>query len=240
MRSFLKIVSAAGLAMALAASAQAAQFTGSISYGLSTLTPLVATGSGSGASTVGPNLITLPATPPFAAAFSNITLDPTAAAPLTGLDIQLTAPVSCSFTGTAIGGPCPLGGTANALVGYAPFLIVPLSGMGVAGRQVFGPYGSWIDAQSWVAATATATVAGAPLLTDNGAPHQTIGYDNRTAGGGGTVKLVAPGGLMSTLGGDLPLFVSMTLDFVPEPGTPLLLVSGIAGAVILGRRRMRS
>lgn len=240
MRSFLKIVSAAGLAMALATSAQAAQFTGNVSYGLSTLPPLVASGSGSGASTVGPNLVTLPATPPFAQEFSQITLDPTAAAPLSALDIQLTAPVACSFTGSPLAGPCPLGGTANALVGYAPFLIVPLSAMGVAGRTVFGPYGSYIDAQSWTAGQATATVAGSPLATDNGALHQTTGYDNRTAGGAGTVKLVAPGGLMSTLGGDLPLFVSMTLNFVPEPGMPLLLISGIAGAVVLGRRRMRS
>ena len=242
MRSFLKIVSAAGLAMALAISAQAAPFTGNVSYGLSTLTPLVASGSGSGASTVGPNLITLPS-PAFAATGPVlITLDPTAAAPLTGLNILLTALANCSFTGSPIGGSCPLGGTANALVGYNPFLIVPLSGMGVAGRQTFGPYGSWIDAQPWIAATATATVGGVPLTTEGTAMalHQTTGYDARTAGGAGIVKLVAPGGLMSTLGGDLPLFVSMTLNFVPEPGMPLLLVSGIAGAVVLGRRRMRS
>jgi len=240
MRSFLKIVSAAGLVMALATSAQAAQFNGTVSYGLSTLTPIVATGSGSGTSTVGPNLVTLPATPFAITGPVNITLDPTAAAPLTGLAATITAPVNCSFPGSPIGGSCPLGGTVNALVGYQPFLIVPLSGIGVNGRQTFGPYGSYIDAQAWTAGVATATVDGVALTTDNGAPHVTTGYDARTPGGNGTVKLVAPGGLMSTLGGDLPLFVSMTLNFVPEPGMPLLAISGIAGAVILGRRRMRS
>jgi hypothetical protein len=240
MRSFLKIVSAAGLAMAFAASAQATQFSAFISYGLSTLPPLQAFGSGSGASTVGPNLVTLPATPFAATGPIHITLNPTAAAPLSALDIRLTAPVNCNFTGTPIGGPCALGGTANALVGYAPFLVVPNSPLGQNTRLGFGPYGSYIDAQAWIAATATATVAGSPILSDNGAPFTTVGYDNRTAAGGGLVKLVAPGGLMSTLGGNLPIFVTMFLDFVPEPGTPLLLASGIAGAVILGRRRMRS
>ncbi len=43
---------------------------------------------------------------------------------------------------------------------------------------------------------------------------------------------------MSTLGGPFPLFVSMTLNFVPEPGTLLLLGSGIAGLAIVGRKRM--
>ncbi len=66
------------------------------------------------------------------------------------------------------------------------------------------------------------------------------GSDARTAGGQGQVTLVAPGGLMSTLGGPFPLFVSMTLNFVPEPGGLLLMGSGIATLVLLGSRRMRS
>ena len=52
MRRSLELISAVGLAMALATSAQAAQFTGNVSYGLSTLPALVASGSGSGTSTV--------------------------------------------------------------------------------------------------------------------------------------------------------------------------------------------
>ncbi len=239
MRNLLKIVLAAGLAMALAASAQAAQFQNSqVSYGLSTLPPLVATGSGSGVST--PGMVTIATAGWAVTGPTLITLAPTAAAPLTALNIVLTAPGPCTFTGSPIGGPCALGGTANALVGGAPFLIVPLSGMGAAGRQMFGPYGSWIDAQSWQTGVATPTVAGVGLTTDNGALHQTTGYDNRTPGGNGTIKLVAPGGLMSTLGGNLPLFVSMTLNFVPEPGTLLLLGSGIAGLAILGRKKQRA
>ena len=245
MRKLMKFISAVGLAMALAASSQATPYVGGASFALATLPGLVAAGSGTGASL--PNLVTINWTAAGAIGPVLITLAPTAAAPLSALNILLTAPGPCSFAGTPVGGACPLGGTANALVAGAPFLIVPLSGLGVAGRVGFGPYGSYIDAQSWIAATAVATINGAPMTTTvttpgGGAtivPVADFGYDARTPGGLGTVKLVAPAGLMSTLGGNLPLFVQLTLTFVPEPGTLLLLGSGIAGLAIIGRKRMR-
>jgi hypothetical protein len=113
--------------------------------------------------------------------------------------------------------------------------------MGVGVRQSFGPYVSYIDAQSWTTGVANPTVNGIVLTTGNvttpGVPFVTTGYDNRTPGGGGVIKLVAPGGLMSTLGGNLPLFVSMTLTFVPEPGTLLLVGFGLAGLIVYGQRR---
>jgi hypothetical protein len=106
------------------------------------------------------------------------------------------------------------------LVGGAPFLVVPLGGLGVPGRVNFGFYGSYIDAQSWAAATATPTIGGSPVLDDYGVPFVTTGYDARTPGGAGAVKLVAPAGLMSTLGGNLPLHVKMTINFKGSTPTP--------------------
>jgi hypothetical protein len=67
-------------------------------------------------------------------------------------------------------------------------------------------------------------------------------YDKRTAGGAGTVQLVAPvnaklnGGLLGTL----PVVGILTLQFVPEPGTLLLVGSGIVGLVAFGRKRARA
>jgi hypothetical protein len=142
-----------------------------------------------------------------------------------------------------MGGPCGLGGTANALVAGAPFLIVPLSGIGQTGRLAFGPYGSYIDARAWTTGVAPVTINGVTLTTNVSnviLPIAMTGSDNRTAGGLGVVTLVAPAGLMSTLGGPFPLFVGMTLTFVPEPGTLLLLGSGIVGIAIIGRKRTRS
>ena len=48
----------------------------------------------------------------------------------------------------------------------------------------------------------------------------------------GTLSKTVTGADFSDLG-------KLTLNFVPEPGTLLLLGSGVAGLAALGRRRMR-
>jgi len=66
------------------------------------------------------------------------------------------------------------------------------------------------------------------------------GYDNRTAGGLGTIQLVSPllthwlqPGFNYETGG----IATLRIQFVPEPRAALLLVAGIAGLGILYRRR---
>jgi hypothetical protein len=67
------------------------------------------------------------------------------------------------------------------------------------------------------------------------------GTDSRTPGGLGQVTLVSPTKVVTNLTGGLLILVTLgvlTLNFVPEPGTLLLLGSGVAGLAVLGRRRM--
>lgn len=240
MRSMLKSLVAAGFVLGLVTStSQAAPFTGNVSFALSTLPNIVASGAGTATSTaVGGPLTIAPAS--WGSAMTLITLSPTAAAPLSALSGTLVNP-ACTFASNGgnaggVGGACGLGGTINALVNNAPFLVVPLAILGNNGRLTFGPYGSYIDGQAWTTGTATATINGVAV-----AGGTMVGYDNRTAGGAGTIRLVAPGGLMSTLGGPFPLLVSMTITIagVPEPGTLLLLGSGVLGLAVMGHRRRR-
>jgi hypothetical protein len=73
---------------------------------------------------------------------------------------------------------------------------------------------------------ATVTLAGSNALTGTGV---------------GQVTLISP--LRIDTGplnvGTIPGVVSETFQFVPEPGTLLLLASGAAGLVMIGRRRSR-
>ena len=69
---------------------------------------------------------------------------------------------------------------------------------------------------------------------------QATGFDSRTAGGAGIIALVSPTLVRTTAAGfqNLSLISTLTLAYVPEPGTLLLLGTGLA---VLGvRRRTRA
>jgi hypothetical protein len=234
----LKSLVAAGFVLGLVTStSQAAPFTGNVSFALATLPSIVATGGGTATSCGACGDLTIVPVA-WGVTMTNITLSPTAANPLSALSGTLVNP-ACTFDGMGgngggVGGACGLGGTINALVNGQPFLVVPLAVLGQNGRLTFGQFGSWIDGQAWTTGTATATINGAPV-----AGGTMVGYDNRALNGVGTIQLVAPGGLMSTLGGAFPLLVSMTITVVPEPATLMLLGSGVLGLAVLGHRRRR-
>ncbi len=143
--------------------------------------------------------------------------------------------------GPFLNGIMPLNGVAivclfQACNGQpAANLVVPLSPVGQGGSAV---------AQGLV----SITVVGAPWTTgmvsiENSA---STGFAHGPASGasaampGGVLSLVTPVTVSTSLGvfPVVPVFARLTLHFVPEPGTLVLVCSGLVGFAIAGRRRM--
>jgi hypothetical protein len=65
---------------------------------------------------------------------------------------------------------------------------------------------------------------------------------NGLVNGGGTVVLVTGLNVVTSIAGQLPSFAILVLSYlpdVPEPGTLMLLGSGIAGLALIGRRKLQ-
>ena len=81
------------------------------------------------------------------------------------------------------------------------------------------------------------------VVTENGlAAVRIAGTESLSVSGPGFVTLVTPVYLDATgatMRAPLPSAAFMTLRFVPEPGTMLLLGSAVAGLLVVGRKRMK-
>ena len=140
--------------------------------------------------------------------------------------------------GGGLGGKMGITGTVNVSV-IPGVVVIPVNlnaakiGQGGATNAPFT-----IDAAGWSTGDGVVQLPNGVLITQAGAT------------GGNTITLVTPT-FVSALGNLLPIFTSLTITFtdglglpafvtsphVPEPGTLLLLGSGIAGLLLLGRRR---
>lgn len=80
-------------------------------------------------------------------------------------------------------------------------------------------------------------------VTRGGFAHDPSSGTTSTAQPSGVVQLISPMQIVTNLtsgsNAKLSLFSTLRLHFIPEPGMLILLGSGVAGLVLLGRRRLR-
>ena len=184
--------------------------------------------------------LTIPASP-FNGGGTAVVTNPTAiSAGVRGLSVQLHNGTGM-FTGSPLAGPMPINGISkicllNTCGAAVANITVPLNVVGVGGAQAGSGAGV---AFTVIGAPWTAGVAAVGTITQMGFAVGPAGNASSTAQTSGLVRLVTP--IFITTANPalavIPGFAFLDLHFVPEPGTLLLVGSGIAGLVMLGRSK---
>jgi hypothetical protein len=256
MRKLLSVLSISLLAMGAAGQAGATVLAfssgSSLGIALATLPPVLIAGTGvatvnGSAAGAHLNSLALGASPFATNGFVLPVTDPVAA-PIKGL--QLTAHNGdANFTGgTGAGGVlhgqmpivgntkvCLFGPCSNAVQN----LVVPLTVVGQGGNATVG---TSVNITA-IGAPWTLGTAQVGTVSMTGFRHGAASLTSSTVGvNGGAVRLVTPVFVSTNIPASavVPVFGILDLKFVPEPGTLLLLGSGIAGLVLTGRKRARA
>jgi hypothetical protein len=254
MRKLFGLIAAATLVVAGQAHAASLGFTGTLEVAITGLSPISATGAGT-ATVSGVDLTSLqvPAGV-FSKAFFSVAVTDPAAFPIAGVQAK-NIKNGAVLTGFNLAGKMGIQGVStvclfgacNGVGSGAPSanLVVPFTengtrGVGIGGAGIFkkGAVNITVNGNPW-----TSGVAKVGTVTAAGFIHGPASGGAATAGqAGGVVQLVTPTVISTNIGASaaLPAFGVMRITFsaVPEPGTLLLLTSGVVGLAILGRNRM--
>jgi hypothetical protein len=141
----------------------------------------------------------------------------------------LTVPLT--VIGGALGGNLTVMGAVNVTVTGAPWStgsVFVLAGPGTAETPGGAPgFETTITTPGGLTTVTVVTRVGRS------------GFDARTAGGLGTVQLVSPVSIKTNVSGSdqIPSFAIISLNFVPEPTTALLVAGGLLALGLRGARR---
>jgi hypothetical protein len=241
MRKLSYALAASLLAFGVAGQAQAVNlgFVGSIAVQVAALDPIALAGAGTAivnGSAGGGQLNSLSlAGGTFAVTGLVVPVTDPGAAPIKGIQASL-ANAPGAFSGAVLGGAMPLAGSVKVCL-FGPCsaavanIAVPISVAGEGGVAfVTGAVNLTVIGAPWTSGTVsigTITAMGGAAPVSN------------TGAASGTVSLVTPIFVSTNIAPSavVPVFGILTMHFVPEPGTLVLLGAGIAGLVSYGRTR---
>jgi len=241
------------VSMGAASPAGAAPFSGTLALSISRGLGSVSF-SGSGSGTSAPGAVTIPAGVISGTSGVPITYAP----PFVFLQANVKNGVLAASGSPALGLGAIHGAVtlfANLGKGPTPFIQVPLAvtthatpstaqvaaAFGIGGTVVVP--GASVTFQGWQVGPATVMGIFPASMGPTGVTGTVTytGTDTRTPGGAGQITLVSPAKLrmLGQLAPDYVVLGTLTLSFVPEPGTLSLLGAGVAVLGALGRRRLR-